>query len=173
MIDQVSTAPKVDLRAYRPNVQDSRLRWWWRYYASCLCVDNDLAHGDIIEVVAPATLPDHGFIPAVAVMGSPSTFSERLPSGEELRNAVMAVLAARHVGSNNYDDSDLTAVMNLEIGGSNGMRGFQMAVWTCKPLVDADLMGRAYPNLRQVTPNNAGIALVPAAAADGKGNTVV
>lgn len=63
--------------------------------------------------------------------------------------------------------------MSLEIGGSNGMRGIQTAIWTGKPLVDADLMGRAYPNLWQVTPNNAGISLAPAAASDAKGNTLV
>ena len=192
-LDQVIIAPKVDLRTYRPSIQGSR----WTIsrtdlsviaegcailgcggggdtYASYLSVDSELARGAVIEVVNPATLPDHGFIPAVAIMGSPSTFSERLPSGEELRNAVRAVSAARNAGINNNDgSSDLTAVMSLEIGGSNGMRGFQAAIWTGKPLVDADLMGRAYPNLWQVTPNNVGITLVPAAAADGKGNTIV
>ncbi len=53
------------------------------------------------------------------------------------------------------------------------MRGIQTAIRTGKPLVDADLMGRAYPNLWQVTPNNAGISLAPAAASDAKGNTLV
>ncbi|EMR69274.1 putative duf917-domain-containing protein [Eutypa lata UCREL1] len=53
------------------------------------------------------------------------------------------------------------------------MRGIQTAIWTGKPLVDADLMGRAYPNLWQVTPNNAGISLAPAAASDAKGNTIL
>jgi len=40
-------------------------------------------------------------------------------------------------------------------------------------VVDADLMGRAYPNLWQVTPNNAGISLAPAAISDAQGNTFV
>ncbi|EOO01543.1 putative hydantoinase oxoprolinase protein [Phaeoacremonium minimum UCRPA7] len=137
-------------------------------YASYLSVKKLLAAGEVVNIISPDTLPDNGFIPAVAVMGSPSTFSERLPSGEELKNSVDAVLR-----SQNKSVSDLTAVMSLEIGGSNGMRGIQAALWTKKPLVDADLMGRAYPNLWQVTPNNAGISLAPAAASDAKGNTLV
>ncbi|KAL2694822.1 hypothetical protein Neosp_001409 [[Neocosmospora] mangrovei] len=137
-------------------------------YASHLSVKKLFAAGGSVEVISPKNLPDEGFIPAVAVMGSPSTFSERLPSGEELKNSVKAVLKSQGLGLD-----DLTAVMSLEIGGSNGMRGIQAALWTGKPLIDGDLMGRAYPNLWQVTPNNAGISLAPAAASDGKGNTVV
>ncbi|RSL87793.1 hypothetical protein BHE90_006272 [Fusarium euwallaceae] len=137
-------------------------------YASHLSVKKLFASGGSVGVIPPKDLPDEGFIPAVAVMGSPSTFSERLPSGEELKNSVNAVLKSQGLGLD-----DLTAVMSLEIGGSNGMRGIQAALWTGKPLIDGDLMGRAYPNLWQVTPNNAGISLAPAAASDGKGNTVV
>ncbi|KAI8676237.1 hypothetical protein NCS56_00511000 [Fusarium sp. Ph1] len=137
-------------------------------YASHLSVKKLFAAGGSVDVISPNGLPDEGFIPAVAVMGSPSTFSERLPSGEELKNSVNAVLKSQGLGLGH-----LTAVMSLEIGGSNGMRGIQAALWTGKPLIDGDLMGRAYPNLWQVTPNNAGISLAPAAASDGKGNTVV
>ncbi|KAF5003329.1 hypothetical protein FDECE_10114 [Fusarium decemcellulare] len=137
-------------------------------YASHLSAKKLFSAGGSVELISPHDLPDEGFIPAVAVMGSPSTFSERLPSGEELKNSINAVLRSQGLSI-----SDLTAVMSLEIGGSNGMRGIQAALWTRKPLIDADLMGRAYPNLWQVTPNNAGISLAPAAASDGKGNTIV
>ncbi|KAF4460640.1 DUF917-domain-containing [Fusarium albosuccineum] len=137
-------------------------------YASHLSAKKLFSTGGSVEVISPHDLPDEGFIPAVAVMGSPSTFSERLPSGEELKNSINAVLRSQSLSI-----ADLTAVMSLEIGGSNGMRGIQAALWMGKPLIDADLMGRAYPNLWQVTPNNAGISLAPAAASDGKGNTIV
>ncbi|KAH6889852.1 hypothetical protein B0T10DRAFT_572002 [Thelonectria olida] len=182
-----SEVGKSDINSYRPAITDNR----WKLsqidldfiaegcailgcggggdvYASHLSVKKLFSAGGSVEVILPETLPDDGFIPAVAVMGSPSTFSERLPTGEELKNSVTAVLR-----SQNLAIADLTAVMSLEIGGSNGMRGIQAALWTGKPLIDADLMGRAYPNLWQVTPNNAGISLAPAAASDGKGNTIV
>ncbi|CAH0028807.1 unnamed protein product [Clonostachys rhizophaga] len=176
-----------DVASYRPNIANSR--WLLStldldfiaqgcailgcggggdVYASHLSAKKILAHGGSIEVIPLDLLPDDGVIPAVAVMGSPSTFSERLPSGEELKNSVTAALASQGLTTNG-----LTAIMSLEIGGSNGMRGIQAALWTGKPLVDADFMGRAYPNLWQVTPNNADIVLTPAAASDGKGNTVV
>lgn len=48
-------------------------------YASYLSVKKLLSAGAFIEVISPEHLPDDGFIPAVAFMGSPSTFSERLP----------------------------------------------------------------------------------------------
>lgn len=180
-------ADAIDPRSHRPNVVQGR----WRLshldldfiaegcailgcggggdvYASHLSAKATLAKGGSIEVVSPESLPDDVLIPAVAVMGSPSTFSERLPSGDELRNSVAAALSSKGLAVD-----DLGAVMSLEIGGSNGLRGIQAALWTGKPLVDADLMGRAYPNLWQVTPTNADIVLTPAAASDAKGNTVV
>lgn len=185
--EAVMESPAIDINAYRPKVTNN----CWTLsqidldliaegcailgcggggdvYASHLSVKKLFSAGGSVEVISPENLPDDGIIPAVAVMGSPSTFSERLPSGEELKNSVKAVLQ-----SQNLTVADLTAVMSLEIGGSNGMRGIQAALWTGKPLVDADLMGRAYPNLWQVTPHNAGISLAPAAASDAKGNTVV
>ncbi|KAK7419288.1 hypothetical protein QQX98_003440 [Neonectria punicea] len=184
---KVITASTIDINSYRPVVKNKR----WSLsttdldfvadgcailgcggggdtYGSHLSVKKLLSTGQEIEIVSSEQLPDEGFIPAVGFMGSPSTFSERPPSGDELKNSVNAVLRSQGLGI-----ADLTAVMSLEIGGSNGMRGIQTAIWTGKPLVDADLMGRAYPNLWQVTPHNAGISLAPAAASDAKGNTVV
>lgn len=92
------SAPPVDITTYRPNVRNYR----WNLsttdldfiadgcailgcggggdtYASYLSVKKLLSAGAFIKVISPEHLPDDGFIPAVAFMGSPSTFSERLP----------------------------------------------------------------------------------------------
>ncbi|KAK7897213.1 hypothetical protein LTR67_005102 [Exophiala xenobiotica] len=190
VFQQIDEAPRIDLRTYRPTVEADRhwklsttdLDWIAQGCGILGCGGGGDTHsshlsarqllesgGAVAYVVDPQDLPDDGFIPAVAFMGSPSTFSERIPSGDELQRSVDAALQSQGLNRSSH----LTAIMSLEIGGSNGLRGIQAAIWTGKPVVDADLMGRAYPNLWQVTPNNAGILLTPTAASDAKGNTVV
>lgn len=95
-------------------------------------------------------------------------------------------------------EKTLSGVISLEIGGSNGckfqstrlhlhkqripryanhecdiVRGIQAAAWTQTPVIDADLMGRAYPNLWQTTLTRACIPETPCAVSDAKGNTLI
>ena len=43
---------------------------------------------------------------------------------------------------------DFEGVISDEIGGGNGVQPMIMAAIAQKPVLDADLMGRAYPNVR-------------------------
>lgn len=92
------SAPPVDIAKYRPLVRNHR--WTLSVtdldfiaegcgilgcggggdtYASHLSVKKLLADGASVDIISPDQLSDNGFIPSVAFMGSPSTFSERLP----------------------------------------------------------------------------------------------
>ncbi|KZV82172.1 DUF917-domain-containing protein [Exidia glandulosa HHB12029] len=102
-------------------------------------------------------------------MGSPSVSSERLPSGTEITSAAKKLL--EFMGLSGVD-----AIISDEIGGGNGIE--PMIVASSKnldiPLVDGDLMGRAFPHMHQVLPcvYLDGI-LCPCAIADGVGNTTI
>ena len=82
--------------------------------------------------------------------------------GERLRN-----LLQRHTGRT------VTALMAGEIGGGNGLVPVTWAARMGLPVVDADGMGRAFPQVSQVTMHLAGISPCPAVMTDERGNVVV
>ncbi|EJD43032.1 DUF917-domain-containing protein [Auricularia subglabra TFB-10046 SS5] len=102
-------------------------------------------------------------------MGSPSVSCERLPSGNEITSAAAELF--KFMGM-----SKIQGVISEEIGGGNGIE--PMIVASSKnldvPLVDGDLMGRAFPHMHQVLPCAflEGI-LCPCAISDGFGNTTI
>ena len=67
----------------------------------------------------------------------------------------------------------VTHIVPAEIGGLNSMTPVVVAARTGLPLVDADGMGRAFPEVQMVTPTIYGISATPMALADEKGNTAV
>ena len=76
-----------------------------------------------------------------------------------------------------YQGGRATAMIALEIGGSNGLQGLVLGASTNMnlPTVDGDWMGCAYPTKWQTTPvvfNEREICFAPVAIADGNGNTL-
>ena len=67
----------------------------------------------------------------------------------------------------------VAATMPMEAGGVNSMIPFAVAAQLGIPLVDADGMGRAFPELQMVTPTIWGIPATPMAIADDKGNSAI
>jgi DUF917 family protein len=65
------------------------------------------------------------------------------------------------------------AVTPIEAGGLNSTTPFIVAATLGLPLVDADGMGRAFPELQMVTPTMHGIAATPMAIGDEKGNSAI
>ena len=66
-----------------------------------------------------------------------------------------------------------TALISNEIGGSNSVEPLIPAAMTGLPVVDADGMGRAFPEFQMKTFFVYGVPCCPMAIADEKGNTVV
>lgn len=65
----------------------------------------------------------------------------------------------------------IDAVVSGEIGGSNGMRPFAVAAALDVPVVDTDLMGRAFPRVDMALPYVFEAALpTPAMISDCRGN---
>jgi hypothetical protein len=122
------------------------------------------AHGPVRLVTIDEVAPDAVVVP-VAMMGAPTVMVEKLPSGTE----IAAVLAA--LGE--VLGRPPTHIACIEAGGVNSTIPFAAAAFTGLPLVDADGMGRAFPELQMVLPTLAGISTTPLALADEKGNTAI
>lgn len=117
------------------------------------------------KVIELDELDDEAVVALPFLVGSPVPFIEKFPLGQELIDAYHALdrfLAGR-----------LTAVMAAEIGGANSVVPLVVGSRLGIPIVDADCMGRAYPEVQLVTLTLHGISASPFALADEHGNQVV
>jgi DUF917 family protein len=120
-------------------------------------------HGDV-EVVPLDDLPDDALVLPVAGWGAPTVGIEKLESGDE--GAALREAAERWFGR------AVDALMVGEIGGGNGVTPVAWAARMGLPLVDADAMGRAFPEGDMASMHVLGVPAAPAFFADERGNTV-
>jgi DUF917 family protein len=110
-------------------------------------------------------LPDDSLIMPCGGIGAPTVSIEKIENGDEgdrLREH-LEMLTGRRV----------SALMAAEIGGSNGLLPVAWAARLGLPVADADGMGRAFPEVPQVTMHLAGIPPSPAVMTDERGNLVI
>ncbi|KAJ5123104.1 hypothetical protein N7448_009201 [Penicillium atrosanguineum] len=119
-----------------------------------------------MRVVDPSSLKDSDIIVFGSWYGAPSVSGERMPAGREIMTAIDQ--AVKTSGYTHFE-----GVIADEIGGGNGMSTFPTSVYYDIPVVDGDLMGRAYPTMEHGTAYVYGEPITPCALADGKGNSSV
>jgi hypothetical protein len=108
---------------------------------SALWLRTELGSGAEVSTADVGEL-DQGWVLVMCAFGSSASVAiEKLPAGDELRRCVD--MAERQLGST------VDAIGVLEIGGSNALIPFIAAAQTGKPVVDGDLMGRAFSRLDQ------------------------
>jgi DUF917 family protein len=110
-------------------------------------------------------LPGDALIMPCGGIGAPTVSIEKIENGDEggrLREH-LEFLTGRRVA----------ALMAAEIGGSNGLLPICWAARMGLPVADADGMGRAFPEVPQVTMHLAGISPSPAVMTDERGNLVL
>jgi DUF917 family protein len=110
-------------------------------------------------------LPDDGLVMPCGGIGAPTVSVEKIENGDEgarLREHLEFLTGRRVV-----------ALMAAEIGGSNGLLPICWAARMGLPVADADGMGRAFPEVPQVTMHLAGISPSPAVMTDERGNLVL
>lgn len=131
-----------------------------------------IRQGGRIRVISPSSIPDDKWVFRGGFMGSPSVSCERLQAGPELETAIQALAAHLDIPLN-----QIGACMAEEIGGGNGIQPLLLgsSAHLDVPVLDADLQGRAYPNMFQCTliANDVANSAAPAAIADAVGNVMV
>jgi len=110
-------------------------------------------------------LPDEDLVLMAIMVGAPVPLVEKLAFGDELVSAYRA--------ATEFLDRPPAAVMSPEIGGINSILPVALGAQLGLPVVDGDAMGRAYPEIHQVTMTLFGVPASPFALADEHGNTLV
>jgi len=134
-------------------------------YVGRLITEKAIHEYGSVKMVSPQDVPDDAFMFVVGMMGAPAVMMEKIPSGREALQSVE--LLERHMGKK------LTHICCMEAGGINSMIPIAVAAQTGLPLVDADGMGRAFPELQMMLPTLSGIKASPLTVVDEKGNCVV
>lgn len=132
-------------------------------YIGRLMAEQALGERGPVPLVAVADLPDDAAVFPVAMMGAPTVMVEKLPTSDQFAAAVRML--------STYLGRPVTHVACAEAGGINSTIPVVAAAQLGLPLVDGDLMGRAFPELQMVLPTLGGIAGTPMSIADEKGNT--
>jgi DUF917 family protein len=118
-------------------------------------------HGPV-DLVRLEDVPDDAVVLSVGLMGAPTVAVEKVPSVEQA--AEVATALAKYLGT------VVTHIACDEAGGVNSLIPVAAAAALALPLIDADGMGRAFPELQMVLPTLYGIRATPMAIADEKGN---
>lgn len=118
-----------------------------------------------VQLVDFDDLPPEGLIMPCGLIGSPTVTLEKIWRGDEAR-VLRAVVEDRW-------QRPVVALMCYEIAGSNGLLPVAWAADVQLPLLDADGMSRAFPEMQQQTMHLAGVSATPLVLVDEHHNRVV
>jgi DUF917 family protein len=134
-------------------------------YVGRLMVRTALLEGAHVTVWDLSEVPDDALVICTAMMGAPTVMVEKIPAGTE------GILALRsleqHLGRR------AVATMPTECGGINSTLPLVVAAKAQIPVIDADGMGRAFPELQMETFHVFGVSGTPMAIADERGDVVL
>jgi len=119
------------------------------------------AEGRRVELMSPFDLADEDRVAVVSNMGAPLVGQERLADSRNIARAVQM--------QEGYSGVKFRAVMSLEIGGGNGIQPLMAAAHLGVPVVDADTMGRAYPEAQMTSVAVGDLRPYPCALYDPRG----
>lgn len=118
-----------------------------------------------LTILDPDDLDADSLVIPTGGMGAPTVLIEKLPKGTEAADALHAL--ERHLGQ------AADATMAVECGGFNSMVPLLVAAQRGLPVVDADGMGRAFPETQMETFSVYGVRGSPMAVVDEHGSTAV
>ncbi len=118
-----------------------------------------------LRVIRVEELTDEDTVLPLAYMGAPMVSIEKLPNGTECDLIMQNV--GRLLGKRP------TVLMSAEIGGSNAFTALLLAYRYGLPVLDADLIGRAFPQLEMASAHLAGVMPSPAFVADSLGRSAI
>lgn len=109
--------------------------------------------GRALELMDLDEIPDDCLVIPTAMMGAPTCIVEKLPEGTEAARSLQRL--EQHLGRKAY------ATMPIEAGGVNSMIPLVVALQLGIPVIDADGMGRAFPELFHETFHIYGVSGTP------------
>jgi DUF917 family protein len=121
--------------------------------------------GRTVELIDPLALDDDAQVAVLSTMGAPLVGQERLV------DPAVALRPLRMLEA--YLGRAFDALMPVEIGGGNGVHPFMVAALSGLPVIDADAMGRAYPEAQMTSFAVAGLQPFPLAMSDVRDNDVI
>lgn len=134
-------------------------------YASFLNLRHLYEQGTSVNLMDPDELADDDLVAVVSNQGAPLVGQERLSD---------PAFAAKPVRMmEDYLGRKFRAVMSVEIGGGNSFQPFLVAAVTGLPVVDADAMGRAFPEAQMTSFAIHDLPMFPLTLADIRDNEVI
>src|SRR6267378_163731 len=121
--------------------------------------------GARVSLMDPMDLADDDLVAVVSNMGAPLVGQERLTDPRTIARAVTMM--------EEYLGRRFRAIMSLEIGGGNAIQPFMAAALLDRPVVDADCMGRAFPEAQMTSFAIHDLQMYPLTLADVRDNAVV
>ncbi|MWV44146.1 DUF917 family protein [Paenibacillus sp. HJL G12] len=118
-----------------------------------------------VRVVRPEDLGDDDLVVPLSMIGAPTVMNEKIPSTEQMTKPLD--LIEKELGRK------VNAIMPIEVGGGNSLVPVLAAAERGIPILDADAMGRAFPESQMVTFHLDGIDCSPITMADERGNGVL
>lgn len=134
-------------------------------YISTLNLRRLYAEGRRVQVMDPIALEDDDMVAVVSKMGAPLVGQERLSDPVHLARAVEVM--------EDYLGKPFRAIMSVEIGGSNALSSFLAAAMLDRPVVNADAMGRAYPEAQMTSFAIGNLPMFPLSLVDIRDNEVI
>jgi DUF917 family protein len=134
-------------------------------YYNLVAIKQLYRQGRTVRVIPPEALDDDAMVAVVSFQGAPLVNSERLP---DARMMVKAIRVLEDFLGEKFD-----AVMGVEIGGSNALQPLVAAALMDLPVVDADGMGRAFPDVSKTSFAVRDLKPYPLSVVDCRHNSVV
>jgi uncharacterized protein len=134
-------------------------------YFELLNIEKLYREGRRVSLISPDDLADDDLVAELGFMGAPLVTKERLP---DPRHTLKPVEMMRQATG-----ADFRAVMAGEVGAENGVLPFLVAALLGLPVVDADCMGRAFPEMQMSSFVIRGLPLYPFAMADIRDNEIL
>jgi DUF917 family protein len=134
-------------------------------YLSYLNMRRLYEEGTKVTLVQPEALANDDLVAVVSNMGAPLIGQERLSDPDFATRPVRTM--------EDYLGKKFRAVMSVEIGGGNAFQPLLVAARTGLPVVDADAMGRAFPEAQMTSFAIADLPMFPLTLADIRDNDVI